>query len=122
MPQATGTVTKSRPDSATPGMRGSHAHFLEQMKLFEPYRFDARQQATGDELDLAASVLRAALSAFERYLVAVTADVEAHTWAFDADIRGLMDTLQDFRNDLCGRIERAAETVRQERLEQGRAA
>jgi hypothetical protein len=113
-----------RPDSATPGVRGSHAHLLERLTILEPYRFDARHLASGDELDLAASVLRTTITAFEQYLVAAVQDAAAHTNAVDTDIfRSIRYTLDDLQKDVGGAIERAADTVREEhRYSRGRAA
>lgn len=116
------TTVQIRPDSSTPGITGSHAHMIERLKAIKPYKFDPRLQARPEQLELAGDIVRTSIMIFEQYLVALMRDIADHTYALRVDTKDIEDTLYDFRRDLGGQIDIAADTVREEGLYQGRAA
>src|SRR5258708_25127596 len=110
-PQASAGVSGS-----TPGIRGAHADLITRLQALPPYRFDPRLQATPDQLELQADILRCNLRAMAQYVVAAD-----HTYAIHTDRLYLNGLFDDIIGDLCGAIASAAETVREEGVYAGRA-
>jgi hypothetical protein len=92
-----------------PNVRESHAHLIARLQALPPYVFDARLQATPQQLELQAEILRCNLRAAERYVMAVLRDTAAHCHAIEIDRRYLGELFDDVIEDLCGLIESAAE-------------
>src|SRR5258708_3622250 len=116
-PQASAGVSGS-----TPGIRGAHADLITRLQALPPYRFDPRLQATPDQLELQADILRCNLRAMAQYVVAFVRDTADHTYAIHTDRLYLNGLFVDIIGDLCGAIESAAETVREEGVYVGSAA
>jgi hypothetical protein len=124
MSQATKGITTTLQPGARPAalstIRGAHADLMARLQALPPYRFDARLQASPEQLELQAEILRCNLRAVERYVMAFLRDTAAHCHAIEIDRRYLGELFDDVIEDLCGPIETAAEKLREERA--GRAA
>lgn len=121
MTQAKPTL-QIRPDSSTPGIQGSHAHLIESLKGFRPDVLSP--QASARELEIRSEQIGCTLRAVERYLIALMRDTADCTSYLDVQACRVEGMLDDLKGDLCGAVDRAAETTSEERAYyyRGRAA
>jgi hypothetical protein len=93
----------------------SHKHLIERLTALPPNTIGASLNADEDDLTTRAETLRCHLLAFQQYVVAFMRDTAAFTHALNTDRLRLDGLFRDIIGDLCGAIENAAETVREER-------
>jgi len=93
----------------------SHRHLIERLAAIPPNTVAASLEADEEDLTLRAETLRCHLLAFQQYVVAFMRDTAAFTHALNIDRLRLDGLFRDIIGDLCGEIESAAETLREER-------
>jgi hypothetical protein len=93
----------------------SHKHLIERLAALPPNTIGASLEADEDDLTLRAETLRCQLLAMQQYVIAFMRDTAAFTHALNTDRLRLDGLFRDIIGDLCGEIESAAETLREER-------
>jgi hypothetical protein len=96
-------------------IRGAHAHLIARLAAVPPNMIGASLVADEDDLELRADHLRIVLRATADYVGAFMRDTASFTHAMHLDRKYLDGIFDDTIGDLCGAIENAAETVRDER-------
>ena len=100
----------------------SHRHLVERLAALPPNTVGASLEADEDDLTLRAETLRCQLLAMQQYVIAFMRDTASFTHALSTDRLRLDGLFRDIIGDLCGAIEQAAETVREEGVYIGSAA
>ena len=100
----------------------SHRHLIERLTAVPPNTVGASLEADEDDLTLRAETLRCQLLAMQQYVIAFMRDTASFTHALSTDRLRLDGLFRDIIGDLCGAIEQAAETVREEGVYIGSAA
>ncbi len=95
----------------------SHKHLIERLAKLPPNTIGASLEADEEDLTLRAETLRCHLLAMQQYVIAFMRDTAAFTHAIDTNRLHLDGLFRDIIGDLCGAIENAAETLREERAE-----
>jgi len=93
----------------------SHRHLIERLAAVPPNTVGATLEADEGDLTLRAETLRCQLLAMQQYVVAYMRDTASFSHAMHLDRKWLDGLFRDIIGDLCGTIENAAETVRDER-------
>jgi hypothetical protein len=93
----------------------SHRHLIERLAALPPNTIGASLEADEEDLTLRAETLRCHLVAVQQYVIAFMRDTAAFTHALSTDRLRLDGLFRDIIGDLCGAIENAAETLREER-------
>jgi hypothetical protein len=93
----------------------SHKHLIERLAALPPNTVGASLEADEEDLTLRAETLRCHLLAVQQYVIAFMRDTAAFTHALSTDRLRLDGRFRDVIGDLCGEIESAAETLREER-------
>lgn len=93
----------------------SHRHLIERLTALQPNTVGASLEADDDDLILRAETLRCQLLAMQQYVIAYMRDTASFTYAISTDRLRLDGLFRDIIGDLCGAIENAAETLREER-------
>jgi hypothetical protein len=93
----------------------SHKHLIERLAALPPNTVGTSLNADEDDLTLRAETLRCHLLATQQYVIAFMRDTAAFTHALNTDRLRLDGLFRDIIGDLCGSIENAAETLREER-------
>jgi hypothetical protein len=93
----------------------SHRHMVERLAALPPNTVGASLEADEDDLTLRAETLRCQLLAMQQYVIAFMRDTASFTHALSTDRLHLDGLFRDIIGDLCGAIENAAETLREER-------
>jgi len=93
----------------------SHRHLIERLAALPPNTIGASLEADEEDLTLRAETLRCHLLAVQQYVIAFMRDTAAFTHALNTDRLYLDGLFRDIIGDLCGAIENAAETLREER-------
>jgi hypothetical protein len=93
----------------------SHRHLIERLAALPPNTIGATLEADEEDLQLRAETLRCHLLAMQQYVIAFMRDTAAFTHALNTDRLRLDGLFRDIIGDLCGAIENAAETLREER-------
>jgi len=117
--QSAGAVrANNRPTTArqlASEIRGAHAHLIARLAAVPPNMTNPFLQADEDDLQLRADHLRIVLRATADYVSAFMRDTASFTHAVQIDRKRLDGIFDDVIGDLCGAIENAVETVREER-------
>jgi len=95
-------------------IRGAHAHLIARIAAVPPNMIDPFLQADDDDLQLRADHLRIVLRATAQYVGAFMRDTASFSHAVQIERKRLDSLFDDLISDLCGAIEQAAETVRDE--------
>jgi hypothetical protein len=95
----------------------SHRHLIERLAAIPPNTVGASLEADEEDLTLRAETLRCQILAMQQYVVAFMRDTASFTHALHTGRLQLDGLFRDIIGDLCGAIENAAETVREERAE-----
>ena len=103
--------------ASLPTIQGAHAHLIERLAAVPPNVISPILAADEDDLDLRADHLRIVLRATADYVSALVHDTADNSWAVQIDRKHLDGLFDDIIGDLCGAIENAAETLRDERGE-----
>jgi hypothetical protein len=93
----------------------SHQHLVERLAALPPNTVGASLEADEEDLTLRAETLRCHLLAMQQYVIAFMRDTASFTHALHTDRLQLDGLFRDIIGDLCGAIENAAETLREER-------
>lgn len=93
----------------------SHRHLIERLAALPPNTVGASLEADEEDLAIRAETLRCHLLAMQQYVIAFMRDTAAFTHALNTDRLHLDGLFRDIIGDLCGAIENAAETLREER-------
>jgi hypothetical protein len=96
-------------------IRGAHAHLIARLAAVPPNMINPLLQADEDDLQLRADHLRVVLRATADYVGAFMRDTAYFSHAVQIERKRLDGLFDDVIGDLCGTIENAAETVRDER-------
>jgi hypothetical protein len=96
-------------------IRGAHAHLIARLAAVPPNMINPFHQADEDDLQLRADHLRMVLRATADYVGAFMRDTAYFSHAVQIERKYLDGLFDDVIGDLCGAIENAAETVRDER-------
>ena len=96
-------------------IRGAHAHLIARLAAVPPNMINPFHQADEDDLQLRADHLRMVLRATADYVGALMRDTAYFSHAVQIERKRLDGIFDDVIGDLCGAIENAAETVRDER-------
>jgi hypothetical protein len=117
--QSAGAVrANNRPPNArqlASEIRGAHAHLIARLAAVPPNMINPFLQADEDDLQLRAEHLRIVLRATADYVSAFMRDTAYFSHAVQIERKYLDGLFNDVIGDLCGTIENAAETVREER-------
>jgi hypothetical protein len=95
-------------------VRGAHAHLIERLAAVPPNMINPFLQADENDLQLRADHLRVVLRATADYVGAFMRDTASFSPAVQIERKGPDGIFDDLIGDLCGVIEKAAETVRDE--------
>lgn len=93
----------------------SHRHLIKRLAALPPNTVGASLEADEEDLTLRAETLRCQLLAMQQYVVAFMRDTASFTHALNTDRLRLDGLFRDIIGDLCGKIENAAEALRNER-------
>ena len=117
--QSAGAVrANNRPTTArqlASEVRAAHAHLIARLAAVPPNMINPFLLADEDDLQLRADHLRIVLRATADYVGAFMRDTAYFSHAVHLDRKHLDKIFDDVIGDLCGAIENAAETVRDER-------
>jgi hypothetical protein len=91
-----------------------HRELVERLKRIPPNEIDPRLQADAEDLESRSETLRCQLLIVKDYVDAYLAQTAGLSWSVHIDRKWIEAGFRDLIQDICGPIEVAAETVRQE--------
>src|SRR5262245_42721301 len=96
-------------------IKGAHAHLIARLAAVPPTVINPFLQADEDDLQLRADHLRVVLRATADYVGAFMRDTASFSHAVQIERKRLDGIFDEMIGEFCGAIEKAAETVRDQR-------